>query len=420
MALRRTLMTGVALVLALAAPGRSARGAGVVLAFDGRLEGDVTLADGRVEVAGKAVPWDALIHVLVRPPARAFGGLGALHLAGGEVWRGEIAALAGKRLTIRTTFFGPREVAEDRITELEFLPSVAAEFRDHGSAWTEGEQHLASAGAAGTLYREKGEPVPGTLLWVDAERLAIDSPLGVLTLARDGAVRYLYPAGMRVLPGPAAGDDRVGLVDGSVLRGKARLVAGGVQVEHALLGTLKFGADLVHYVRRACDRVRDLLVATHGTVTELGIVSTGQPGGPRYLARGRDSGGATAECLEAMRLGVRTVLTHGLPEGPAWRQVRLMARVRPVAGARGDARLRVRAGDRTVLEKDFGPGAAPESLAVDLPAVREVSLECDVGPRIGLPAGVWLEDAVLVAAGQNQPPGLPAAASRRGGREPRP
>jgi hypothetical protein len=68
------------------------------------------------------------------------------------------------------------------------------------------------------------------------------------------------------------------------------------------------------------------------------------------------------------------------------------------AAERGDARLRVLAGGKTLLEKTIGPGAAVEPLALDLAQAQELVLEVDFGNRIGFPCGIVLEDPIVVVA----------------------
>ena len=377
--MRKTICQ-LGLLLVAAAP---AWAGGVVQTVDARLEGDVAWADGGLSVAGKPVAWDAVIYALPQAAEAGASSGGAVRLDGGEVWRGDIVGLAAKRLTVRSALFGTREVETDRVRELWFFDAAGAD----------GSQ----TGAAGTLYRDKGEPIPGTLLWVDETRLAIDSPLGVLTLPREGVVRYNFPASPKAQDRPA-GDDLVGLVDGTVIRGAVKPKAGGVEVVHAVLGTLVIPAANIHYVRRSDARVTDLIAQLSGTIKEQGILNASAAGGPRDVRGGSDVSAPAGQCLAAMRLQPKTTAACALARG-AGKQLRLTGRIEPVPGARGDARLRVKVGGKTVFEKDLAPGAAAVPLAVDLPEVGDLGIEVDFGRRIGFPCGVVLEDPLLISRG---------------------
>ena len=375
----------MSLSLAVAAAGPAA--AGVVQTLDARLEGDVTFADGRLEVAGKAAPWDTVIYAMPQAAARTLSAAGAVCLAGGEVWRAEILSLSNKRLAVRSALLGAREIDIGLVAQLEFAAPRAG-----SPAPAEDAQHP----AAGTLYREKGEPVPGTLLWIDAARLALDSPLGVLTLAREGLVRYSFPGAARAAP---AGDtDRVGLVDGSVLLAAARPVAGGVRIEHPILGTMKLGAGLIRYVRRGDPRVSDLVAGVPRTVATSGVFEKAAAASLILVSYQGDFGAERTRHLAAERLTPKTTIKYDLRPETGKRR-RLTGRASPIEGARGDAVLKISAGGKTVFEQTFAPGAATVLLAIDLPEAKDLRLEVDFGPRIAYPCGVLLEDPLLITAG---------------------
>ena len=392
--MRKTICQ-LGLLLVAAAP---AWAGGVVQTIDARLEGDVAWTDGGLSVAGKPVPWESVIYVLPQAARAGASAGGAVRLGGGEVWRGDIVGLSANRLAVRTALFGTREVEADQVQELWFFDVPCA---DGAAAATgaapEDAKRQSAAGAAGTLYRDKGEPIPGTLLWIDEMRLAIDSPLGVLTLPREGAVRYTFAARSQAAKQPQ-GDDLVGLADGTVLCGGAKPKAGGLEVAHGVLGALAIPAANIHYVRRGDARATDLIGRFAGTIREQGILSAAAAAGPRYARRACDVSGLAAPCLSAMSLQPRTASTWRLKPW-AGKPLRLTGRIEPLPGARGDARLRVTVGGKTVFVQDLAPGAAPAGLAVDLPRGDELGIEVDFGKRIGFPCGVVLEDLLLISRG---------------------
>ena len=42
-----------------------------------------------------------------------------------------------------------------------------------------------------TLYRFEGEPIPGKLIWIRQKDIAIESPLGIIPIPRQGVRRYM-------------------------------------------------------------------------------------------------------------------------------------------------------------------------------------------------------------------------------------
>ncbi len=378
----RTLLLQLVLAAALSA----SVSAGVVHTADARLEGDVAFADGQVTVGGQAVAWDAVLAVVpvARAPEPVVGG--TVRWAGGEVWRADLVALSAGRATLSFGRFGRHEADAVRLAAVDFFP-----------ADTPGQD------APGTLFRDQGEPIPGTLLWVDQSRLAIDSPLGVLTLPRQGVMRYVFPSPGSVSPAPASADE-VGLMDGSILRGTARPVAGGVQLEHRVLGALRLDAGAVRSVGRLGGRAWDLARLVPQSATAPGLLGKASPerpaiGGTTFPPfRGAGSfraGMGSAGALSAMTVQPETALRYRLDQAGG-RALAFRARVGPVEGARGDVHLRILAGGKTVAERDVSPGARAADIAVNLPGA-EIEIKVEFGSRIAFPCAVVLEDAFVVA-----------------------
>jgi hypothetical protein len=369
----------LAVALAAAAFASAALAAGVVQTFDGRLEGDVSFADGRVDVGGKPAAWDATIYVLPPRSVRTLGACGAVRFAGGEVWQADIVGMAAKKLTVRLALFGKQEIDLAQVAGLDFLARLPR---------ADGLQ-------AGVLYRDKGEPVPGSLLWIDEGRLAIDSPLGVLTLSRDGAVRYVMAGAAARLPDQ--GTDEVGLVDGSILRGRAKSVPGGVRLEHPLLGAVTLDAAMVRFVARRSGRVVDLAGLKPESVTAPGLLATLAPGATVEYRRADELDSSSAACLAAMTVQPKTVVRYRL-DAAASRGGQFVARLAPADGARGDVRVKVLSGGRLLLEQDLAPGAAPVAVKADVPAGETLELAVDFGARPLLPCGARFEDPMLILA----------------------
>ena len=365
------------LQFALLAAMSASVSAGVVHTADARLEGDVAFADGQITVGGRAVAWDAVRAVVVAAgaPAVVAAATGTVRWADGEVWRAELIALSAGRVNVSFGVFGKHEADARRIAAVDFFSS--------------GEP---GHDAPGTLFRDQGEPIPGTLLWVDQSRLAIDSPLGVLTLPRQGVMRYVFPAAGKAAVSPASIDE-VGLMDGSILHGTARAVVGGVRLEHPILGTLKLDARAVRSVVRLDGRAWSLARLVPQSVTSAGPFGAAKKG-PRSLS---DFGGHGPFFASALTIQPETAIRYRLDQAKG-RALALRARVEPIEGARGDARLLILAGGKTVAEREVVPGAGPDDIAVDLPAA-DVEIRVEFGRRIAFPCGVVLADAMVVARG---------------------
>ncbi len=339
----RSTLTAI-LTLALAAAPAAG---GVVQTLGERLEGDVAFARGAVTVAGRSVPWAQVIGVVHESPIRTIPPAEAVRTVGGEVWRGEVLRLSAGRLTARFALFGEREVLQKSVTAIEFA---------RGAPSLGPIVHENLMKAPGTLYREGAEPLPGTLLWIDRRRLAIDSPLGAVTLDRDGCLAFAFNReGLNVLN--QAGRDTVSLVDGTVLVGKVSVGDGVVRLKHAVFGEVEVDAALVRRLARHDPRVRRL--ACSGVWRPSSMVEV------------------------------------GLPREPG-RPATFVARLTPLPGARGDARVRLAVGETVLLERAFRPGDEAVTVRRDIPPAGDLRITVDRGRRLGFPCGVRVEDAMCI------------------------
>jgi len=367
-------------LLALALAAAAAARAGVVQTLGGRLEGKVTLGGGMLRVAGKPVPWGEVLFVIRDSRTRSVRPPQAVRLASGEVWLGHVAGLSAGKLKARFTLFGQRELPLAALRAIDLAPALPPPRPGDKPA---------------TLYREQGEPVPGQLLWIDERRLAIDSPLGVLTLPRRGLARYLFTR--RSKPAPADADE-VSLVDGSTLLGAAKPARDGLAVEHPLLGSVAVPERMVRSVLRRPAAAAYLAESPPATVNAVPLVARGAPPeAVEYLTQGGSRAWpGRLVAIRAIRIQPKCTATWRVPKLPGQRLV-LTAAIGPVEGMRGDAKLRLAAAGRTVLERDIGPGSKREAVRCELPPNAELGVEVDFGPAIRFPCGVVIGDPVVVA-----------------------
>ncbi len=368
-----SVRTTVAMAL-VALTVSTALSAGVVRTLDARLEGDVNFADGRIDVGGKSVPWDAVLYIMPDGRVRTLGAPGAVRLVGGQVWRADILRLSAGRLTIRSRLWGRREIDAAGVAAIEFA---------RGAPKADGAKPA-------TLYREDGEPIPGSLLWIDPSRLAIDSPLGVLTLSREGLLCYVFDRAGAGGANTGTGDD-VGLVDGTVLRGRATPKAGHLVLEHPIHGNLNLPAEIVRYVRRPVDGVSHLAALAPTSAVSTGVF--GPQAAPAISVR-RLAETPQADALVTLTVRPKTELCYEVAPGEGrW----LVARLRPVAKARGEVRVWIAAGGAVLDEVVLTPDAAPVPLHLELPPeARDLTVEVDFGRRIGFPCGAVFEDPLLI------------------------
>ncbi len=367
------------LLLVVAATAACAARADVVQTLGGRLEGKVAFAADGLQVAGNAVAWGEVLFVIRDSATRSIRPPEALRLASGEVWLGHVSGLAAGKVKARFGLLGDRELDVAALRAVDFLPTLAPPEPGDKPA---------------TLYREKGEPVPGQLLWIDETRLAMDSPLGVLTLSREGLARYLFKGDAR--PG-ATGDDEVSLVDGSTLRGLAKPGKGGLEVQHALLGAVTVPERMLRSVLRRPANAAYVAELKPASVNAVPLVAKGvPPEALEYPTRG-DSRAWPGElvAIRAIRIQPQCSATYRLPK-LGGQKVSLFATLAAVDGARGVAKLRLVAAGKTLLEREVGPASKREAVSVALPPDAELGIEVAFGPPVLFPCGVVVGDPVAV------------------------
>ncbi|MBM4041263.1 MAG: hypothetical protein FJ290_22400 [Planctomycetes bacterium] len=363
--------------------------ADVVQAPGGRIEGKVAFAADGLQVGGKPVAWGDVLFVIRDPETRSIRAPEALRMASGEVWYAHVASLAAGKLKARLPLLGARELDAAAVRAVDFLPDLPPP--------EPGDR-------PGTLYREKGEPVPGVLMWIDEQRLAIDSPLGVLTLAREGLARYLFkrdvaqaPSPVKAPPGAAEPHDEVSLLDGSTLRGPAKPTKDGVELDHAVLGKVAVPGRMVRSVLRRPPTVAWLGEMKPAAVNAVPLIARAVP--PEALEYPTLGGSRVwpgeLVAIRGVRIEPKCTVTYRLPALPGQR-VAFAAAVGAVEGMRGSVKLRLLAAGKTLAERDIAAGSKREPVTVEVPPNADLAIEVDFGPDQRFPCGIILGDPVVV------------------------
>ncbi len=391
------------LLLAAAVAGAATPGTGIVESPAGRMTGSLHCTAGTVTVGETAVPLDEIIFAVHDPGVRTIGGSHVVRLTNGEIWSAEVLSLAAGKLTVRFDLFGEATVGVDRISFIDF---TAARSLDPDLA-------------EGTLYRQTGEPIPGEVLWIDARQIAMDSPLGVVKLKRDGARSYVFTKTETLPPvAVSAGEeDEIRLVDGSVLRGRLSLGPQGIALEHRAIGTMTIPESAWRSFSRRRAAYCFMTELRPASVTAYGLVLEKPPGSPLTYRRGDELKVGPPGFFKAMVIRPKSVIRYHLPLAGA-RSATLRGSVGAARGCRGDVRVRITTTEGTVFEKELAAGAAPVPMAVELGGARELTVHVDFGARIGFPCEAIFVDPMVIAepAGEKPPAttGPPAEAEGKG------
>jgi hypothetical protein len=243
------------------------------------------------------------------------------------------------------------------------------------------------------LYREKGEPIPGNLLWLRESVMAIDSPLGVLPVPQQGAIRYLFRDPVSGFP--RDGEDELGLIDGSVFRGRLSASSNGMALAHATLGAMSVSWAAVRYIQRSPPVLTRLGLPPAGDTEVHG--PAGPPAAPRLLdyRTGAERREPAPLCLTAVRMQPVTVARYRL-QGREGRKAWFHAVAAPVPECRGDVRISLQVAGATAYERTLLCTNSPVAVSIDLPAGEELTIKVDFGGKLLYPCGVDWQDPCVV------------------------
>jgi hypothetical protein len=363
--------------LACACGARSASRADTVQTAGDILAGVMSPREGAILIGGATVPLGEVLTAVRDTGANTISAAQAIRMINGEIWCGSILGLETNALTFRGVLFGERMIETEAIATLDFSRLSAP----------------TAAGTRGMLYREKGAPIPGSLLWIRESTLAIDCPLGVLPVPRQGVIRYQFKAPVSAVPRKE--EDEVGLIDGSVFRGQLSVVSNGLEMAHASLGTVSVPWAAMRYLLRSSPDVMRLGLPAAGDVEPRG--PDAPPPSLRLLdyRSGLEPRQPTSACLTAVRMLPITVARYRL-QGREGRKAWFRAVVVPVPECRGDVRIGLQVAGATVYEQTLPCTNAALTVSLELPPGEELTLKTDFGGTLLYPCGVDWQDPCVV------------------------
>ena len=267
----------------------------------------------------------------------------ALHLTNGDILRGDIRELKDGFVRI-----GEQQIPMAEVAGFELAP-------------------ISGTPKSGTLYRNDGEPIPGKLVWLKGDSLAIDCVLGVLPVPRASVSHYF-------LRTPQAGEgSQVTLVDGSVLHGELGYAEGAI-----VIGEREIPLVEVAEIRVASDRAIPLAKLPHRAKRSLGPI--GPPPAPELQP-------------DHLRLRPDASAMFAIPA----EMNEFHAVLAPAPGSRGDTVLTLREGKRELLRETVTPGDAPREIRVAISANSKLIVAADFGAQAAIPSGLDLRDPYVRA-----------------------
>lgn len=340
-----------------------AYGADTVVTFKERLEGALALKDGQFQIADKIIPWDSVSYILRGDAPATITSSRVIRMKNGERWSAEISGLVSKKLTLDAPAFGTQRVDVAQIAAIDFMQNLE---------WD-------SSAKPTTLYRERAQPIPGELLWIDRDKLSLKTSLGTLTLQREGIERYVFSTPIQ---DSADALDAIALRDGSIFKGKVALNGANLELTHAQVGKLSFPLSALRYVLRNSATIANIRGFSAEQVQFTPLISTQML--PEAV---RDPSG-----IWGIRIWPRTVVKYPLPENHEKIVFRTLLSCQTEAS--GHARVRILAGGKTLFEKVVADKA--EWISIEVSKMKELEIEVNYEGSPRFPADIVLNEPQLV------------------------
>ncbi len=330
--------------------------------ISGRLAGTPAIANGQLKIGGKPVALKDLL--LFDAGIKSAGDISGkrLQLINGDVLRADILKLEEDKLVIRHAMFDEMRIPVSQVARAVFQagPSIKAE--------------------PGTLIHAKGSKIPGKLMWIRENNIAIKSPLlGSVPLPRARVRAYVFN---RVKPGAT---DTVMLADGGKLSGKLTLDKDNLVIAHDVFGPVKLAVTDITRITRSLSGVTRLTDLKGEVRQQVGPIPPPAP------SRVKGQAG------DILRMFPHTVIRYKLPQSAHSR--RLRATLAPVANSRTPMTTQVRTKDKK-WTYTIDPKSTGVDIDIDLGKSGEIEITTDCPKAISYPCGIEWRNG-LITKGAN-------------------
>lgn len=346
--------------------------ADVAQSLAARIEGRSTPTNGALLAGGQTIESGNLISVVRSDIKPAVVEPNRIRLRNGEVWPCYITRLENDTLYFKHILLGSRVVAVSNVLSIEFT----------------GKPDAGMIAKPMVFYRTRGEPVPGALVWFDAAKVLIESPLGMLSLLRDEAIVYRYSGDL-----PAdEGLPEIGFTDGTILRAEIKFLNDKLALSHPVMGSLETPWTAVRFLNMHPRNVHRLPPPDIQQVvrTAWGL----PPPPPMYTDFSKifDVNEPPLSSLRSLVLFPKTIIAYPVPKGAT----AFIASAEGHGDLPSDNPLVIRIDGKTVFQATIDGTNRTADIAIPQPAGMEMTIEAGFPQHSTLPCSVELKDAFFV------------------------
>ena len=353
------------------------RGQDLLWTREGLLEGRLEWNDdGALVLDGEPILFESVKSIFLDRAPAGSPTQQAIRLRTGEFWLVDLRSLKKDgKFEINSPHFGGRSVDKEVVTSLEFAPNLDP----------------SKANRPGILYRTNGRPLPGKLVWLKHDNIALDSPLGIIPMPRKELHRYILP---EAVDEPDLSLDEVGMVDGTIYRGTVGFADGKVQILHPILETLQLDWKEIRYISRSGNGISWLADLERTSVKSIG------PLGPKPFFDQSNARDEDSRFLSTLRVTPQTTLRYKLNGSSGIREFRGV--LSPIPGCRGDATVIIAASGKEFYRQSLSGGEPSRTLRLPVPVGDELELRVEFGKRMAFPCGIDLGDAQIAMLDANK------------------
>lgn len=341
-----------------------------------RISGPFNLKEGKItNDKNESTPFENTLSIFTNKPVTFQGNADFIRFRNGEVWYGKITGIEDQKINFQTSFAGNQSIPLNQIWMLEFNKKEKSP--DNGTQ-------------PSTLYRLQGEPIPGKLIWIREKDIAIESPLGIIPIPRQGIRRFVVSAQKSQETNTG---DELALADGTRIRGDVIIDEAGdhLSVTHDIVGKLRFPLNGIHSLKRRPKNVAWLSDLRAKTYKAIGPIIP--PPSPKLIKSLKSS-------ITSLKVNPESRITYSVPElSPG--KIIFRSTIVPGQGNRGSVITSLGTLDKTTTT-NINPDSKEQLVQIIIEPGSELELKVNFQGRLIFPCAIELRDAHFVSLSANQ------------------
>ncbi|MED5471068.1 MAG: hypothetical protein VX577_04940 [Verrucomicrobiota bacterium] len=341
-----------------------------------RISGPFNLKEGKItNDKNESTPFENTLSIFTNKPVNFQANADFIRLRNGESWSCKITGIEDRKISVQTSFAGTQSIPLSQIRMLEFNKKEKGP--DNGKQ-------------PGTLYRIQGEPIPGKLIWIREKDIAIESPLGIIPIPRQGIRRFVVSDQNSEETNTR---DELALTDGTRIRGNVVIDEAGdhLSVTHDIVGKLRFPLNGIHSLKRRPKNVAWLSDLRAKTYKATGPIIA--PPSPKLIKSLKSS-------ITSLKINPQSQIIYSVPElSPG--QIIFRSTIAPGQGNRGSVVTSLGSLNKNTTT-NIDPDSKEQLVQIMIDPGSELELKVNFQGRLIFPCAIELRDAHFVSLSANQ------------------